>query len=100
MLSKDNRAGSRIPALYYPILPNKWGGFTLNIPFMKSNVTHQFGLFGFVKPQTKVPISTERIKEAQELLRHGDHKGAALALRDVRERLENFEQRLNNKKAD
>ncbi|HMG90746.1 MAG TPA: hypothetical protein VK589_11825 [Chryseolinea sp.] len=51
-----------------------------------------------MRPTRKVPISAERIRRAQELLRKGDGKGAAAALRQVREGLERYESRLFNKR--
>lgn len=62
-------------------------------------MTHQFNLFPFqeTKPVTKVPISRERIEEAKRLL-FSDPKTAVIRLREVRESLERFEQRLRNGK--
>lgn len=54
----------------------------------------QLGLFGFVRPKKKVPISAERIREVQELIRKRDGKNAAIRLRDLREGLERFERTL------
>lgn len=61
-------------------------------------VIHQFSLFGYVPVKLKVPISAERIKEAKALYKKGDYSGSAAKMREVREGLENFLQRLNNKK--
>ncbi len=60
-------------------------------------VIHQFSLFGYAPPKLKVPISAERIKEAKALYNKGDYTGSAKKMREVREGLENFERRLNNK---
>ena len=61
-------------------------------------ITHQFSLFGHLPPSGKVPISAERIKEAKALMAAGDDKGSAEKLREVREALERYEQRISNKK--
>ena len=57
---------------------------------------HQFNLFKFeeTKPKKKVPISKKRIEEVKRLIESGKGDKAALKLRDIRERLENFEARL------
>ena len=55
---------------------------------------HQFNLFSYIPPTGKVPISAERILEAKALLAKGDLKGSADRMRQVRESLENFEQRI------
>lgn len=60
-------------------------------------LSHQFNLFGFVKPMNKVPLSKERILEVQALLAKKDGKGAAVKLRELREGLEAFERRINTK---
>jgi hypothetical protein len=57
-------------------------------------MTHQFSLFGFVPPSRKVPISAERIREAREMIAKGDMKGLADRLRSVREKLEDYEEKL------
>jgi len=57
-------------------------------------MTHQFSLFGYVKPKAKVPMSEARIKEVQALLEKGDGKNAAIRLRELRESLERFERTL------
>lgn len=57
-------------------------------------MTHQFNLFGFISPTRKVPISAERIREAKAMLAKGDPLGTAGKLREVRERLEDFERRI------
>lgn len=53
----------------------------------------QRDLFGFedMRPKAKVPISEERIREAQKLLENRDGKGAAAILRDIRYKLEAYE---------
>lgn len=66
----------------------------------KTKVIHQFGLFGYVPPKIKVPISAERIREVKELIGKGDGANAALKLREVREGLERFERGLFNRKID
>lgn len=50
----------------------------------------QKSLFGFhdMRPKAKVPISKERILEAQRLLEKRDGKGAAAILREIRYGLE------------
>lgn len=61
-------------------------------------MTHQFSLFGYQKPKTKIPISAERIKEAKAFIAAKNAKGAVEALRDIREGLENYERRISNGK--
>lgn len=60
---------------------------------------HQFSIFSFneTKPVKKVPISRERIEEARRLM-FSDPGKAAANLREVRESLERFEQRITNGK--
>lgn len=62
----------------------------------------QKALFGFndMRPKAKVPISKERILEAQRLLEGKDYKSAAAVLRDVRYKLEAYERRISNKPED
>ena len=68
---------------------------------MGKGVTHhQFGLFGYVKPVAKVPISAARILEAKEAIMRGDSKTAVQALRDINDKLENFERRIHHDKSD
>jgi hypothetical protein len=55
---------------------------------------HQFSLFGFTPPKRKVPISKARIEEVKQLIAKKDGKNAAIALRDIREKLEDFERRI------
>ena len=55
---------------------------------------HQFSLFGFQPPKKKVPLSAKRIQEVKEMIARKDNKGAAAALRDLREGLERFESRI------
>jgi len=58
-------------------------------------MTHQFSLFGFQKPTSKVPISAERIREVKELIeKKKDGKNAAVKLREIREGLENYLNRI------
>lgn len=65
-------------------------------------MAEQKDLFGFhdMRPKAKVPISKERILEAQKLLGGGDYKSAAAVLRDVRYKLEAYERRISNKLED
>lgn len=62
----------------------------------------QRDLFGFedMRPKAKVPISEERIREAQKLLENRDGKGAAAILRDIRYKLEAYEKRISHKPED
>jgi hypothetical protein len=63
----------------------------------------QFSLFGFQKPKAKVPISKARIEEIKEAIIKGDSRDAVAKMRDLRESLEHFEQRIktkNNNEAD
>lgn len=59
-------------------------------------------LFGFndMRPKAKVPISKERIQEAQRLLEKRDGKGAAAILREIRYGLEAYERRISHKPKD
>lgn len=59
-------------------------------------IHHQFSLFDYnqMRPKTKIPISAARIKEAKALMQQGNQKGAAAALREVREGLEEYLKRL------
>lgn len=63
-------------------------------------VHHQFTLFDYnqMRPRTKVPISKERIEEVKRLMAT-DPRSAAVVLRDVREKLEQYEQRINHGQA-
>jgi hypothetical protein len=63
-------------------------------------VNHQFSLFQHkdMRPKLKVPISAAQIEEAKALFDHGDQLGAAEKLRIVREKLEDFEARITNKR--
>jgi hypothetical protein len=56
---------------------------------------HQFSLWGYQKPTGKVPISAERIREAKALFQNGDQKMSAAKLREVRESLENYCDRIH-----
>jgi hypothetical protein len=62
-------------------------------------ITHQFTLFDYnsMRPKTKVPISRERIEAAKKAFNSGDYSTSAAHLRDIRESLERYEQRLNSK---
>lgn len=62
----------------------------------------QGALFGFndMRPRAKVPISKERIQEAQRLLQNKDSLGCAQILREVRYKLEAYERRISNKPED
>ena len=61
-------------------------------------ITHQLTLFDYnaMRPRLKVPISAARIREAKALMAKGDARGAEEKMRDVRERLEDFERRITN----
>lgn len=59
-------------------------------------MSFQFSLFGWQKPVAKVPISKERIEEVKKLIGRKDGHGAAIALREVRYKLQAFEQRISN----
>lgn len=65
-------------------------------------MAEQKSLFGFndMRPKAKVPISKERILEAQRLLEKKDGIGAAAILRDVRYKLEAYERRISHKPDD
>ena len=64
------------------------------------SINNQKSLFGFKEmlPKTKVPISKEKILEAQRLIEKNDGKGAAEVLRGLRDSLERYERRISNKK--
>lgn len=49
-------------------------------------------------PKTKVPISKERIEEAKKLYLSGNVRGSLEILRDVREGLERYCNRITNGK--
>lgn len=55
---------------------------------------HQFSLFGYQRPSSKVPISAEQVREAKKQMAAGDNRKALNVLRDLNDRLENFERRL------
>lgn len=55
---------------------------------------HQFSLFGFQRPERKIPISKERIEEVKKLIAEGKGKDAAIVLREIREKLENYSRTL------
>lgn len=67
------------------------------MPSSYTPVVHQFSLFSFSenKPMKKVPISAARIREAKALMAKGNTTGAAAKMREVREALEDFEQRIH-----
>lgn len=59
---------------------------------------HQFSLFSFQKPISKVPISADRIREVKELIEQKkDGKTAAQKLREIREALEIHERRISTR---
>jgi len=58
---------------------------------------YQFSLFGWQRPIAKVPISKERIEEVKKLIAKKDGHNAAIALREVRYKLQAFEQRINSR---
>ena len=58
--------------------------------------SHQFSLFGWQRPVAKVPISKERVEEVRKLIARKDGHGAAKVLRELRYKLQAFEQRISN----
>ena len=56
----------------------------------KDYTDHQFSLFGHIKPKKKIPISKERIEEVKKLMESKDYTNAASKLRDIREKLEDY----------
>lgn len=54
----------------------------------------QPSLFGFQRPIKRIPISAAKIQEVQRLIAAGKGKDAAMVLREVREKLENFSRTL------
>jgi hypothetical protein len=62
-------------------------------------ITHQFTLFDYnsMRHKTKVPISRERIEAAKKAFNSGDYTTSASHLRDIRESLERYEQRINSR---
>jgi len=50
-----------------------------------------------MRPTRKVPISADRIREAKALLNAGDSNGCARKLREVREKLEEYERRITDR---
>lgn len=61
-------------------------------------LTYQGSLFGWQKPVGKVPISAERIREAKAQFAAKDSKGLLHTLRDINDKLSNFEKRISNGK--
>jgi len=61
---------------------------------MSEFTNFQPSLFGFQRPRKKIPISRERIEEVKRLVAAGKGKDAAIALRDIRYKLENFSRTL------
>jgi hypothetical protein len=62
--------------------------------------SHQFAIFHYndLKPKLKPPMSAAMVKKAKAEYKAGNYKNCAVLLRDIRERLEAFEQRITNKK--
>jgi signal transduction histidine kinase len=60
-------------------------------------MNYQSSLFGFQAPRAKVPISRARILEAKEAIIRGDSKTALQSLRDINDKLQNFEQRMDQR---
>jgi hypothetical protein len=61
-------------------------------------MTHQFSLFGFQKPTSKIQISKARILEAKAELekgKAGNQRTLLEGLRYINDKLENFEQRIS-----
>jgi hypothetical protein len=60
---------------------------------------HQFSLFRYndLKPKIKIPISAARIRQAKAEYKAGNYANSIILLRDVREKLEAFEERLTNR---
>ncbi|MBT1702932.1 hypothetical protein [Chryseosolibacter indicus] len=65
---------------------------------MKTNkVVHQFSLFGYQRPviRLKLGFPRERMLEAKALYEKGDFTACAAIVREFREKLEAFEERLS-----
>lgn len=65
---------------------------------MNDYTNHQFSLFPYQRPSGKVPISKERIAEAKAKYMSGDKKSAVELMREVNDKLENYNRRLFNSK--
>ena len=69
---------------------------------MPDEVTHQFGMFGYVPARIRIMDAREKarftkvLRQGKAKMIRGDYKGAAEDVREVREFLEAFERRLNN----
>jgi uncharacterized protein with gpF-like domain len=69
---------------------------------MANDVTHQFGMFGFVPGKIRMMDSKEKarfskvLRQGKAKMLKGDFKGAAEDVREVREFFESFERRLSN----
>lgn len=63
-----------------------------------TKIIHQFTLFGFQRPTIKLKLgfSPARMKEAKDLYERGDFKGSAEIIREFREKLEDFADRLSS----
>jgi hypothetical protein len=53
-------------------------------------MSHQFEMFGFQKPTGKVPMKKQTIIEAKAFFQNGDQKASAAKMREIREALENY----------
>jgi hypothetical protein len=58
------------------------------------SVQHQFSLFGYMKPKTKIQLKSALIR-AKELYATGDTEALVKVLRYVRERLEEYEDKIS-----
>jgi hypothetical protein len=57
-------------------------------------ISHQFSMFGFIKPKKKVPISAKAIEEAKKLHTSGNIQGSVQKMREVNDALERFLNRM------
>lgn len=57
---------------------------------------HQFNLFSFneTRPRKKIKISKEQIAKANELMKRGRSKDAAVVMRDLADKLDGFLKRM------
>ncbi len=66
-----------------------------------TRVDHQFSLFDYnsMRPKTKIKlaVSKERIEQAKAMFANKDFKGTAAILRELREGLDDYLERISNK---
>jgi hypothetical protein len=58
---------------------------------------HQFQLFGFMKPKTKIKLKAAMLIKAREDMKKGDHQSTLQVLRHINDQLERFEESIQVK---